>query len=91
MEITDREMRSLVEMEMADLSVFSLCANPGFSKLFCPQERLKARYRFYYVSPGERDIEKTRRDIFNKTQKIVSDFDREIRKLLENNNEDTNA
>ena len=73
MEISEREMQSMVEVELAELSVFSLCANTRFSKLICPQERIKARYRFYYVSSVQKDIEKAERDILSKT-KNLEDF-----------------
>ena len=52
-------------------------------------------FRQYRILPDKGKISKAEADakaeaeydIFNKTQKIVSDFDKEIRKLLENNND----
>ena len=53
-------------------------------------------FRKYRILPDKGKISKAEADakaeaeydIFNKTQKIVSDFDREIKKMLENKKED---
>lgn len=73
MEISEREMQSMAKAELAEMTIFSLCANTRFSKLICPPERIKARYRFYYVTSAQKDVEKAKRDILGKT-KNLKDF-----------------
>ena len=36
MEISEREMQSMAKAELAEMTIFSLCANTRFSKLICP-------------------------------------------------------
>ena len=62
----DREMRNMVEMELSALSIFSMCANTRFSKLICPDGRIRSRYFFYFVSSAQRETEKTIRSLQNK-------------------------
>ena len=66
--IDERELQSMTALEMANTTPFSMCANPRFSRLLCPHLRIISRYRFFFVSSGQRDNDKTRRDIRNKTK-----------------------
>lgn len=62
------ELQSMTALELTNMTVYSMCSNPRFARLICSEERIKSRYRFFYVSSGLKDNDKTTRDIRNKTR-----------------------
>ena len=77
MDRTEQEIQRMVEMELSNLTAFSMCTNPRFEKHFCRDERIRSRYYFYYVTPsGQRENEKTIRSLFDKAsiRKDVKSF-----------------
>ena len=66
MYIADPEIRSMLEMELNALNMYSVCANTRFERLICRDARISARYAFFYSSAREKDFERTKRAILNK-------------------------
>lgn len=52
------EFRNMAEMELARLTVQSVCINQRFAKLICPEARIRSRYGFFYMSTVQNENEK---------------------------------
>ena len=63
MRTVDSELRSMVEMELNALSMFSMCTNTRFIRLICNDARVDSRYPFFFVSARPKEYERTKRSI----------------------------
>ena len=68
MMIPEHEFQSMLEIERAGLTLFSVCLNPLFRDQICPDRRISSRYPLFFASLKQGEFEKTRRSLSNKSK-----------------------
>ena len=63
MDTENRDLQSMAAVELANMTIYSVCNNEEFPKRIHIDQRLISRYEFYYVSSGMKENERAKRSI----------------------------